>query len=161
MCFTSSKIRAFSDNTVFVNDAEIGNAVQASCSFPTVFSPTDYNNNKLVDGGIRENVPWREVKLMGADKVLNIIFENNFFDVINAVIRAKKPVIIPPKTGITVVTDAKKPISKKLGCPISIKIIVYSNNCITILMPIPLIYNLISLSISLNKVHNLLLLRKL
>lgn len=77
VCFTSLKIRGFSNNTVFVNDANIGNAVQASCSFPTVFSPTDYNNNKLVDGGIRENVPWREVKLMGADKVLNIIFENN------------------------------------------------------------------------------------
>ena len=76
ICFTSSKIRAFSDSTIFVNDAEIGSTVQASCSFPAVFSPCDYNGNKLIDGGARENVPWREVKLLGADKVLSIIFEN-------------------------------------------------------------------------------------
>lgn len=76
MCFTSSKIRAFSDNTVFVNDAEIGNSVQASCSFPTVFSPCDYKGDKLIDGGTRENVPWREVKFLGADKVISVVFQN-------------------------------------------------------------------------------------
>lgn len=76
MCFTSSKIRAFSDNTVFISDAEIGNAVQASCSFPTVFSPCDYKGAKLIDGGARENVPWREVEFLGADKVISVVFEN-------------------------------------------------------------------------------------
>lgn len=76
VCFTSSKIRAFSNSTIFVNDAEIGCAVQASCSFPAVFSPCNFNGNKLIDGGARENVPWREVKFLGADKVLSIIFEN-------------------------------------------------------------------------------------
>ncbi len=76
VCFCSKKIRAFSNNTVFVNDVEIGNAVQASCSFPAVFSPCDYKNSKLIDGGIRENVPWREVELLGADKVISVIFEN-------------------------------------------------------------------------------------
>lgn len=76
MCFTSSKIRAFSDNTAFVNDAEIGNAVQASCSFPTVFSPCDFKGDKLIDGGVRENVPWREVKFLGADNVISVVFQN-------------------------------------------------------------------------------------
>lgn len=76
MCFTSSKIRAFSDSTVFINDIDVGNAVQASCSFPSVFSPCDYKNFKLIDGGIRENVPWREVKFLGADKVISVVFEN-------------------------------------------------------------------------------------
>ena len=76
VCFCSKKIRAFSNNTVFVNDVQIGNAVQASCSFPAVFSPCDYKNSKLIDGGIRENVPWREVELLGADKVISVIFEN-------------------------------------------------------------------------------------
>lgn len=76
MCFSSSEIRAFSDNTVFINDVDIGKAVQASCSFPAVFSPCDYKNTKLVDGGIRENVPWREVKFLGADKVISVVFEN-------------------------------------------------------------------------------------
>lgn len=76
VCFTSSKIRAFSDNTIFVNDADIGKVVQASCSFPTVFSPCNFKEDKLIDGGARENVPWREVELLGADKVISIIFEN-------------------------------------------------------------------------------------
>ena len=76
ICFTSSKIRAFSDNTIFINDANIGECVQASCSFPSVFSPCDFNNRKLIDGGIRENVPWRELKYLGTDKVVSIVFEN-------------------------------------------------------------------------------------
>lgn len=75
-CFTSSKIRAFSDNTVFINDANIGSVVQSSCSFPSVFSPCNFKNYKLVDGGIRENVPWREVKFLGADNVISVVFEN-------------------------------------------------------------------------------------
>lgn len=76
ICFTSLKMRAFSDNTVFINDVNIGKAVQASCSFPAVFSPVDYKKNKLIDGGIRENVPWREVKILGADKVISVSFES-------------------------------------------------------------------------------------
>lgn len=76
VCFTSLDLRAFSNNTVFINDANVGNSVQASCSFPAVFSPCDYKNNKLVDGGIRENVPWRELRVLGADKVISVIFEN-------------------------------------------------------------------------------------
>ncbi|MCI8641322.1 MAG: hypothetical protein HFJ59_05595 [Clostridia bacterium] len=89
ICFTSKNIRGFSDNTIFNNDASIGKAVEASCSFPIIFSPCNYNNIKLLDGGIRENSPWREVKLLGADKVINVIFESeidykccdNFIDV--------------------------------------------------------------------------------
>ena len=80
ICFTSTEIRGFSDNTTFVSDAKIGNAVQASCSFPTVFSPCKYKNSKLVDGGIRENIPWREVRLLGADKVISVVFENEIDD---------------------------------------------------------------------------------
>lgn len=76
VCFTSKKFRAFSNNTIFVHDINIGKAVQASCSFPVVFSPCDYRNKSLLDGGIRENTPWREVELLGADKVISVIFEN-------------------------------------------------------------------------------------
>lgn len=76
VCFTSKKFRTFSNNTIFVHDINIGKAVQASCSFPVVFSPCDYRNKSLLDGGIRENTPWREVELLGADKVISVIFEN-------------------------------------------------------------------------------------
>ena len=77
VCFSSKQVRGFSNKTIFVNEQQIGSAVQSSCSFPAVFSPTKYRNSKLVDGGIRENVPWREVKLLGADKVISVVFEND------------------------------------------------------------------------------------
>lgn len=76
ICFTSKEIRGFSDNTIFNSNTPIGEAVQASCSFPIVFSPCNYKNAKLLDGGIRENSPWREVKILGADKVISVTFES-------------------------------------------------------------------------------------
>lgn len=77
ICFTSCKNRnSFSDKTEFVYDVNIGKAIRASCSYPAVFSPCNYKDTKLIDGGIRQNVPWKETKLLGADKVLNIVFED-------------------------------------------------------------------------------------
>lgn len=76
VCFTSCTLRNhILDNTVFINDIKIGKAVRASCSYPVVFSPCSYKNEKLIDGGIRENVPWKELKYLGADKVINIVFD--------------------------------------------------------------------------------------
>ena len=89
-CFTSKMYRrSFSDEIEYINDINIGKAVRASCSYPVVFSPCDYKDTKLLDGGIRENVPWKETKDIGADKVLSFVFENdvdekcckNFIDV--------------------------------------------------------------------------------
>lgn len=76
ICFTSYQFRKnFSDNIIFENDILIGKAVRASCSYPVVFSPFDYNGSKLIDGGIRENIPWKVLKMLGAEKVLSISFE--------------------------------------------------------------------------------------
>lgn len=78
ICFTSfpnNKRSTYSDNIIYKNDINIGKAVRASCSYPVVFSPCKFNNAKLIDGGIRENVPWKELKKIGAKKVLNITFE--------------------------------------------------------------------------------------
>lgn len=77
ICFTSCNNRDnFSDDVIYVNNINIGKAVRASCSYPVVFSPCKYNNIKLVDGGVRENVPWKEEKELGANKVLSIIFDD-------------------------------------------------------------------------------------
>lgn len=76
ICFTSSKLRNnFCDDTKFVNNINIGKAVRASCSYPVVFSPCKYGNIKLIDGGIRENVPWKELRELGANKVISIMFD--------------------------------------------------------------------------------------
>lgn len=68
--------RTFSHKIYYSNDIDIGKAVRASCSYPGVFSPCSYQNITLVDGGIRENVPWKEMRLAGADKVISVVFES-------------------------------------------------------------------------------------
>lgn len=89
-CFCSKKIRnSFSDSTIYINDIELTKVVRASCSYPIVFEPYQYNKIQLIDGGVRENVPWKYTKLMGADKVISVVFEeildnerlDNLFDI--------------------------------------------------------------------------------
>lgn len=85
ICFTSVKNGIhglekesrsdFSDGVRFVEEMPIGKAVRASCSYPIVFSPCLYRDTKLIDGGIRENVPWKELKQIGADKIISVTFE--------------------------------------------------------------------------------------
>ena len=41
-----------------------------------IFSPVNFENELLVDGGIAENIPWRETKNAGADKVVSIVFKD-------------------------------------------------------------------------------------
>lgn len=65
----------FSDKVKFVKEMSIGKAVRASCSYPIVFSPCSYRDTKLIDGGIRENVPWKELKDIGAEKIISVTFE--------------------------------------------------------------------------------------
>ena len=64
-----------SDMVTYVSDMPIGKAVRASCSFPVVFSPCEYNGKQLIDGGTRENLPWKELKAIGAEEVIGINFE--------------------------------------------------------------------------------------
>lgn len=89
--FSNNIIENKSKNIRYVNSADIGTIVQASCSYPGIFSPCKYEENLLVDGGIAENLPWRETKRAGADKVLSIVFTektpkkccDNIFEIIN------------------------------------------------------------------------------
>lgn len=92
LCVFSNNIKqARNDDVRYINDVEIGVAVQASCSFPGVFSPCKYDNILLVDGGIAENIPWIETKRAGANKVLSIVFVDekpkecckNMYEIIN------------------------------------------------------------------------------
>ena len=92
--FSSIKNRnrkEYSDNIIYENNINIGKAIRASCSYPGVFSPCIIEDNYMVDGGIRENVPWKELKECGAQKVISIVFQNeikeknkiDMFDVIS------------------------------------------------------------------------------
>lgn len=65
----------YSDKTIYMTNMPIGKAVRASCSYPVAIAPCKYNGYQLVDGGIRENLPWKELKQIGCDEVLGISFE--------------------------------------------------------------------------------------
>lgn len=73
--FTSQKLIK-DDKVKYSNKIEIAKAVRASCSFPGIFEPCKINGVEFVDGGIRENVPWRVLKYYGANKIISVSFEN-------------------------------------------------------------------------------------
>jgi len=67
--------RKYSDEVNIINNIEIGKAVQASCAYPGIFCPVNIDGKKLVDGGIRENTPWKELKDIGTEKIISVVFE--------------------------------------------------------------------------------------
>lgn len=80
-----------SSEVKFINNANISKVVRASCSYPLVFSPCKYMGTELIDGGISENIPWKGLKQLGADRVISIVFDkknnkkccSNFIEVIS------------------------------------------------------------------------------
>lgn len=74
--FNSCRINIETQEEKYISNVSIGKAVRASCSYPIVFSPCPYNDKELLDGGIKENVPWRELKEIGCDKIISIRFKN-------------------------------------------------------------------------------------
>lgn len=89
--FSNNIVWNKNDKVKYINNVDIGKAVQASCSYPGIFSPCKYKEELLVDGGIAENLPWRETKRAGADKVLSVVFSSyvphscckNIYEVVN------------------------------------------------------------------------------
>lgn len=75
--FFSSRLtrNSFSDEIEYVDNIDIPSAVRASCSYPGVFVPKNINENKYIDGGVRENIPWKGLKEIGADTIISVIFE--------------------------------------------------------------------------------------
>lgn len=65
----------YSDKFKYISNISVGKAVRASCSFPGVFCPVHTKNDILMDGGVRENILWKELKNRAADKVICIVFE--------------------------------------------------------------------------------------
>ncbi|MGC4034943.1 MAG: patatin-like phospholipase family protein [Chitinophagaceae bacterium] len=59
-----------SGEMVVLKDGEIASAVRASMAIPSIFTAVDYDNHRLIDGGISRNFPVKDVKAMGADIVI-------------------------------------------------------------------------------------------
>lgn len=59
----------------YIKNIEIAKAVRASSTFPIMYAPFEYKKYQFVDGGIFDNLPAKEVKKLGADKVISIKFK--------------------------------------------------------------------------------------
>lgn len=59
----------------YIHDIEIGKAVRASSTFPGMYAPFEYEKYQFVDGGIFSNLPVKETKDLGVDKVLALRFK--------------------------------------------------------------------------------------
>ena len=73
----------------YINNISIGKAIRASSSFPAMFNICNINTHSFIDGGALDNVPVKEVKKQGADKVIAIKFKgedvnnkSNIFDIV-------------------------------------------------------------------------------
>lgn len=53
-------------------EGKVATAVRASCSLPVAFSPVEYNDMVLVDGGIINRCPVAEARALGADVVVAV-----------------------------------------------------------------------------------------
>ncbi|HKS81642.1 MAG TPA: patatin-like phospholipase family protein [Candidatus Acidoferrales bacterium] len=61
--------------SVYFTDGEIGPALRASCAYPGLFLPVEYQDHFLVDGFITESVPSTAVRRLGAEFVIGVHLE--------------------------------------------------------------------------------------
>ena len=74
--FYSKDIKNFSrKNIIYKNNISLSKCILASSSFPGVFGPTKIEDEFFVDGGVIENIPWKELKNIGVNKIFNLCFE--------------------------------------------------------------------------------------
>ncbi|MCI0493984.1 patatin-like phospholipase family protein, partial [candidate division KSB1 bacterium] len=59
-------------NQVVMKHGSLAKAMRASMAIPTVFSPVEWGDSLLVDGGLLNNLPVDVVKEMGADIVIAV-----------------------------------------------------------------------------------------
>jgi NTE family protein len=58
---------------VSITSGSIARAVQASCSLPIIFTPTELNKKMLIDGGVTSQIPVRTVREeLGMQKVIAV-----------------------------------------------------------------------------------------
>lgn len=65
--------------TVIINEGEVAKAIRASSSIPLIFKPVKSGSNLLVDGGLSMPVPTEIVRGMGADIVISVNLDADYF----------------------------------------------------------------------------------
>ena len=74
---------------VYFNEGPLGPPLRASCAYPGLFQPVQYQGHTLVDGFVGATVPVEAVAKMGADVIIAVFLDSeamvqptNFTDVI-------------------------------------------------------------------------------
>jgi len=57
---------------VILRDGFLAQAMMASSAFPSLFSPVELNGKVLIDGGVTNNYPVKELRRMGAEIIIGV-----------------------------------------------------------------------------------------
>ncbi|MDP3352839.1 MAG: patatin-like phospholipase family protein [Flavobacteriaceae bacterium] len=80
---------------VLLNKGFLPEALRASSAFPTLFEPVEIDGKVLLDGGIANNFPVKEVIAMGADIIIGVDVQGNLHksDDVDNVIKVMNQVV--------------------------------------------------------------------
>ncbi|WP_229335395.1 patatin-like phospholipase family protein [Flavobacterium sp. ALJ2] len=65
---------------VLLNKGNLAQAMIASAAFPSLFSPIEIDGKLLVDGGVVNNYPIKEVRNLGADIIIGVDVQDDLLD---------------------------------------------------------------------------------
>jgi NTE family protein len=65
----------YTGEAVYLKEGPIGPALRASCAYPGLFRPVEYEGQLLVDGFIAATVPVDAARMMGADIVIAVFLD--------------------------------------------------------------------------------------
>ena len=63
-----------------LDKGNLARAMIASSAFPSLFSPVEYQDRFIVDGGVVNNYPIDEIRKLGADIVIGVDVQNDLLD---------------------------------------------------------------------------------
>jgi len=70
--FRCVAIDLLTGDVVILKDGSLSKAMRATMSIPTVFSPVEWGDSLLIDGGVLNNFPADVLKEMGADIIIGV-----------------------------------------------------------------------------------------
>ncbi len=70
--FRCVSVDLISGKEVVLQDGSLAKAMRASMAIPTIFTPVDWDDSLLIDGGALNNLPVDVVKAMGAEFVIAV-----------------------------------------------------------------------------------------
>ncbi|RKR10525.1 NTE family protein [Flavobacterium sp. 90] len=65
---------------VLLNKGNLVQAMMASAAFPSLFTPVEIDGNLLVDGGVVNNYPIKEVRNLGADIIIGVDVQDDLMN---------------------------------------------------------------------------------